>query len=89
MFRRDSCAWYVLRFVLVLLLFWCGMQWVRGRLFPYRRFLPLPPVHTIPATPAPSGRHAQTLSAFAGNSACVGAAARSAPGRMPPPDACL
>lgn len=77
MFRRDSCAFYVLRFVLVLLLFWYGMQWVRGRLLPYRRFFTRshsqtrsysqPHFRAAPAARAPHVRRAERPGALAGN----------------------
>lgn len=93
MFRHDSCAFYVLRFVLIVLLFLYGMQWVLGRLLPYQPFL-FPSRHFLalpgfPAARRSSARQAQALDAPAENPACAGAAERSAPGRRPPPDACL
>lgn len=91
MFRHDSCAFYVLRFILIVLLFLYGMQWVLGRLFPYQPFL-FPSRHVIALPRVPAVRRAsaqQALDAPARRPACAGAAARSAPGRRPPPDACL
>lgn len=86
MFRRDSCAFYVLRFILIVLLFLYGMQWVMGRLFPSRHVMALP---RFPAARRASARQAQALDALAESPACAGAAERSAPGRQPLPDACL
>ncbi len=93
MFRHDSCAFYVLRFVLIVLLFLYGMQWVIGRLFPYQPFL-FPSRHFMalprfPAARRSSARQAQAPDALAESLGCAGAAARSAPGRRPLPDACL
>ncbi len=87
MFRRDSCQFYVLRFLLLVLLFLYGMRWVVGRLFPYRRFLTLPPSPNAPLVPVKAARGEAPPGAFAKSPACAGAAGHFAPGRMPPPGA--
>ena len=87
MFRRDSCAWYALRFFIALLLFLYGMQWVLGRLMPYRRFLPLPHFHAILFAPSRGERQAQAPDAPEESAAFARAKAHSVPGRTPPPDA--
>jgi len=87
MFRRDSCAFYALRFILFVLLFLYGMQWVLGRLFPFRRFLTLPSVHAAPLGRVTGARRAASFKAPAKSLACADAAARSVSGQTPPPKA--